>query len=500
MAAATSLQMHLQHSPRKKNFGYEETIRLLELWTHYTNGGTHPELGKGHRTGRLWLVISERMKAMNYNRGPEECKVRVGNLRAKYTKLKRGYLAGEGVPDWPYYPVLAKFLEGRTEFGDSYDAGSHSYTEPEARPGASHHHPGMFLSMSMEEPNEPLACNVDGGGGRRGAGGGAGGGSSRSNDDDSSVSMPESGSSAGSEHNDAPPNGHMAGAMGPADLPGLGGHHPPLLGPSGLKRRPVSPADDPRRPTKRPKHGTSNMLLSLMQAMLKIEEEHLKLQQERAASEAAMMQAVTAFFSNMTQMFGGHMPSFSSKPEVQNNNSAGSQGGAGGSGTTAGSSGLHSGGAGGNNNQASGSKTPSNPSSSCSNSPAYSHTYSNPPMVGNSGMNKMHGMDGPGAATNMGTGSAGHHYPYGGMNQPSPSPSSAGQMASPASYPLSPAYQQGVVNTMMGAGNSGTGGGGGGWYNNGSSGKGAASSNAPMAVHPFSSDILGIPKSRHDTM
>jgi len=95
MATATSLQMHLQHSPRKKNFGYEETIRLLELWTHYTNGGTHPELGKGHRTGRLWLVISERMKAMNYNRGPEECKVRVGNLRAKYTKLKRGYLAGD---------------------------------------------------------------------------------------------------------------------------------------------------------------------------------------------------------------------------------------------------------------------------------------------------------------------------------------------------------------------------------------------------------------------
>jgi len=42
--------------------------------------------------------------------------------------------------------------------------------------------------------------------------------------------------------------------------------------------------------------------------MLKIEEEHLKLQQERAASEAAMMQAVTAFFSNMTQMFGGHLP------------------------------------------------------------------------------------------------------------------------------------------------------------------------------------------------
>lgn len=243
-----------------------------------------------------------------------------------------------------------------------------------------------------------------------------------------------------------------------------------------------------------------------MKAMLKIEEEHLKLQQERAASEAAMMQAVTAFFSNMTQMFGGHMPSFSSKPEVQNNNSAASQGGAGGSGTTAGSSGLHTGGVGAqqggnNNNQASGSKTPSNPSSSCSNSPAYSHSYSNPPMVGNSGMNKMHGMvDGPNAATNMGSASAGHHYPYGGMNQPSPSPSSAGQMASPASYPLSPAYQQGVVNTMMGAGNSGTGGGGGGWYNNGSSGKGAASSNAPMAVHPFSSDILGIPKSRHDTM
>lgn len=123
---------------------------------------------------------------------------------------------------------------------------------------------GMFLSMSMEEPNEPLACNVDGG--RRGMGGGGGGGSSRSNDDDSSVSMPESGSSAGSEHNDAPPNGHMAGPMGPSDLPhGLGGHHPPLLGPSGMKRRPVSPVDDPRRPAKRPKHGTSTMLLSLMQ-------------------------------------------------------------------------------------------------------------------------------------------------------------------------------------------------------------------------------------------
>lgn len=52
---------------------------------------------------------------------------------------------GEGVPDWPYYPVLAKFLEGRGDFGDnSYDAGSHSYTEPEARPGASHHHPGLL--------------------------------------------------------------------------------------------------------------------------------------------------------------------------------------------------------------------------------------------------------------------------------------------------------------------------------------------------------------------
>lgn len=127
---------------------------------------------------------------------------------------------------------------------------------------------GMFLSMSMEEPNEPLACNVDGGGGRRGVGGGAGGGSSRSNDDDSSVSMPESGSSAGSEHNDAPPNGHMAGPMGPSDLPhGLGGHHPPLLGPTGLKRRPISPVDDPRRPAKRPKHGTSTMLLSLMQVL-----------------------------------------------------------------------------------------------------------------------------------------------------------------------------------------------------------------------------------------
>lgn len=106
-ASAASLQMHLQHSPRKKNFGYEETIRLLELWTHYTNGGTHPELGKGHRTGRLWLVISERMKAMNYNRGPEECKVRVGNLRAKYTKLKRGYLAG----DFPQIGARGKWTQ-----------------------------------------------------------------------------------------------------------------------------------------------------------------------------------------------------------------------------------------------------------------------------------------------------------------------------------------------------------------------------------------------------
>jgi len=476
MAAATSLQMHLQHSPRKKNFGYEETIRLLELWTHYTNGGTHPELGKGHRTGRLWLVISERMKAMNYNRGPEECKVRVGNLRAKYTKLKRGYLAGEGVPDWPYYPVLAKFLEGRGDFGDSsYDAGSHSYTEPEARPGASHHHPGMFLSMSMEEPNEPLACNVDGG--RRA-------GSSRSNDD-SSVSMPESGSSAGSEHNEAPPNGHMAA------MPEL---HPPNA--SQIKRRPVSPVDDARRPSKRPKHGTSSMLLSLMQAMLKIEEEHLKLQQERAASEAAMMQAVTAFFSNMTQMFGGHMPTFS---KVEANNSgagAGNSGGGGGSGVPHGA-----------NAGVSGSKTPSNPSSSCSNSPAYSHTYSNPPMPMGSGMNKMH-LDGSGANNAHGMSSqtsSGHHYPaYGGMNQPSPSPSSA-PMASPASYPLSPAYQQGV-NSMMGANNaSGT---GGGWYNNGGGnskgggpmGGAMTPTSAPMVVHPFSSDILGIPKSRHDTM
>ena len=103
---------------------------------------------------------------------------------------------------------------------------------------------GMFLSMSMEEPNEPLACNVDGGRQRAG--------SSRSNDD-SSVSMPESGSSAGSEHNDAPPNGHMA------TMPEL---HP--QNPSQIKRRAVSPVDDPRRP-KRPKHGTSSMLLTLMQ-------------------------------------------------------------------------------------------------------------------------------------------------------------------------------------------------------------------------------------------
>jgi len=488
MAAATSLQMHLQHSPRKKNFGYEETIRLLELWTHYTNGGTHPELGKGHRTGRLWLVISERMKAMNYNRGPEECKVRVGNLRAKYTKLKRGYLAGEGVPDWPYYPVLAKFLEGRGDFGDSYDAGSHSYTEQEAaRPGASHHHPGMFLSMSMEEPNEPLACNVDGG--RRA-------GSSRSNDD-SSVSMPESGSSAGSEHggpNDGalPPNGHMAGA----GLPDL---HPPL--PSTLKRRPLSPVDDPRR-AKRPKHGTSSMLLSLMQAMLKIEEEHLKLQQERAASEAAMMQAVTAFFSNMTQMFGGHLPTFS-KVEANNTGGGASAGaGAGQSSSGAGGSGIPHGA-----NPVGGSKTPSNPSSSCSNSPAYSHTYSNPPMPMGSAMNKMGGhggLDGSGSNNTGAHGlasqsSAGHHYPYGGMNQPSPSPSSA-PMASPASYPLSPAYQQGV-NSMMAANNASAAASA--WYNNGggnAKSAGLTPTSAPMAVHPFSNDILGIPKSRHDAM
>ena len=127
----------------------------------------------------------------------------------------------------------------------------------------------MFLSMSMEEPNEPLACNVDGGGGRRagGGGGGAGGGSSRSNDDDSSVSMAESGSSAGSEANDAPPNGHMTSSMGPGDLPSLGSHHPPLIPPASLKRRPLSPADDPRR-SKRPKHGTSTMLLSLMQVRI----------------------------------------------------------------------------------------------------------------------------------------------------------------------------------------------------------------------------------------
>ena len=59
-------------------------------------------------------------------------------------------VSGEGVPDWPYYPVLAKFLEGRGDFGDSsYDAGSHSYTEPEARPGASHHHPGEFAFSEL---------------------------------------------------------------------------------------------------------------------------------------------------------------------------------------------------------------------------------------------------------------------------------------------------------------------------------------------------------------
>ena len=191
------------------------------------------------------------------------------------------------MPDWPYYPVLAKFLEGRGDFGDSsYDAGSHSYnTEPEGPPraGASHHHPGesrsraasssaghrhadlaaatagMFLSMSMEEPNEPLACNVDGG--RRGPG------SSRS-DGDSSVSMPESGSSAGSDR--PPPNGCTAGVnepllqhpLGLGGAPGLQGQGPSS---SQIKRRPVSPGDEQRRQAKRPKHGTSSMLLSLMQ-------------------------------------------------------------------------------------------------------------------------------------------------------------------------------------------------------------------------------------------
>ena len=229
--------------------------------------------------------------------------------------------------------------------------------------------------------------------------------------------------------------------------------------------------------------------------MLKIEEEHLKLQQERAASEAAMMQAVTAFFSNMTQMFGGHLPTFTTKVDGNTNNATG----AGGSG--AGSSGMQQS---GNNNAAtaSGSKTPSNPSSSCSNSPAYSHTYSNPPQsqMGAGGMNKMHLGDGT-----SGGGGGQHHYNYGGgMSQPSPSPSSAGPMASPASYPLSPAYQQGVVNVNSMAGG---GGGGGGWYNNGQTGKGGAGqlggvtpTSAPMAGHPFSSDILGISKNRHDTM
>merc|ERR1711911_533974 len=134
-----------------------------------------------------------------------------------------------------------------------------------------------------------------------------------------------------------------------------------------------------------------------MQAMLKIEEEHLKLQQERAASEAAMMQAVTAFFSNMTQMFGGHLPTFS---KVEANNTGGSagagqsSGGAGGGGGGAGGSGLPHGA-----NPVGGSKTPSNPSSSCSNSPAYSHTY-NPPMPMGSAMNKMGGhggLDGSGS-------------------------------------------------------------------------------------------------------
>lgn len=143
---------------------------------------------------------------------------------------------------------------------------------------------GMFLSMSMEEPNEPLVCNVDGGGRRGGAG------SSRSNDDDSSVSMPDSGSSAGSEHDGGnsgalPPNGHMAGLAGSGlGASGLGGGHgggmagvllSAGLGESGhgaagltagqLKRRPTSPGDDPRRQSKRAKHGTSTMLLSLMQ-------------------------------------------------------------------------------------------------------------------------------------------------------------------------------------------------------------------------------------------
>ena len=120
--------------------------------------------------------------------------------------------------------------------------------------------------------------------------------------------------------------------------------------------------------------------------------------------------------------------------------------------------------------------------------------------MGAGGMNKMHLGDGT-----SGGGGGQHHYNYGGgMSQPSPSPSSAGPMASPASYPLSPAYQQGVVNVNSMAGG---GGGGGGWYNNGQTGKGGAGqlggvtpTSAPMAGHPFSSDILGISKNRHDTM
>ncbi len=216
--------------------------------------------------------------------------------------------------------------------------------------------------------------------------------------------------------------------------------------------------------------------------MLKIEEEHLKLQQERAASEAAMMQAVTAFFSNMTQMFGGHLPtSFGPPTSGLNINKVDGQNNAAGQG----SSGSGAAGQGGAGN--SGSKTPSNPSSSCSNSPAYTHNYSNNPaaqqQMAAAGMNQKMHMDG-------------NSYPYGGgsggMSQPSPSPSgnSAGNpMASPASYPLSPAYQQGApVNS-----------GGGGWYNNGKGG--GPASGGPMVVgHPFSNDILGIPKSRHDAM
>lgn len=112
---------------------------------------------------------------------------------------------------------------------------------------------------------------------------------------------------------------------------------------------------------------------------------------------------------------------------------------------------------------------------------------------------------GDGTSGGGGGGGGQHHYNYGGgMSQPSPSPSSAGPMASPASYPLSPAYQQGVVNVNSMAGG---GGGGGGWYNNGQTGKGGAGqlggvtpTSAPMVVHPFSSDILGISKNRHDTM